>query len=432
MPRPTLKLPPRPTVATAQASERRPLRGGPPPRGGQPPPNATTTATEGSARSDTGSSAARKTAPRPNRPAPADQRRADSAATARRPFKTDGTATRTVRDATQPIRPRATAQTPQSRRIEADASVSPARRAPKSAPSRERGDSSDRGDGTALRARPAAPTQRPATKPSRDTFDPGERPRTHRAPRPTDATDTEPPRLSRLMSERGMCSRREADEWIEAGWVKVDGQVVATLGTRVAPQSRIEIDARAQGAQAERVTILLHKPIAFVSGQAEDGYTPAVKLISDETRWEDDPLQREFTPAQLRGLAPAGRLDIDSTGLLVFTQDGRIARALVGENSNIEKEYLVRVEGTLDAAGLALLNHGLALDGVALKPAKVSWANEDQLRVVLRQGRKRQIRRMCELVGLKVTGLKRIRIGAVVLGKLPLGQWRYLRRDEKF
>ena len=134
----------------------------------------------------------------------------------------------------------------------------------------------------------------------------------------------------------------------------------------------------------------------------------------------------------MHGLAPAGRLDIDSTGLLVLTQDGRVARQLIGENSTIEKEYLVRVEGELSEAGLKKLNHGLELDGVKLKPAKVSWQNEDQLRFVLREGRKRQIRRMCELVGLNVVGLKRVRIGSVSLGKLPLGQWRYLRPNEKF
>ena len=134
----------------------------------------------------------------------------------------------------------------------------------------------------------------------------------------------------------------------------------------------------------------------------------------------------------LRGLAPAGRLDIDSTGLLVFTQDGRIARQLIGEDSEVEKEYLVRVEGRLPAKGLALLNHGLSLDGEVLKPASVVWQNKDQLRFILREGKKRQIRRMCELVGLNVTGLKRVRIGKVRLGELPLGKWRYLGPDETF
>ena len=172
--------------------------------------------------------------------------------------------------------------------------------------------------------------------------------------------------------------------------------------------------------------------MGYVSGQAEDGYKPAAMLIQAETRVKDDASSQQFNPAQLRGLAPAGRLDIDSTGLLVLTQDGRVARQLIGEDSQVDKEYLVRVTGTLTDKGLALLNHGLSLDGAALRPAKVSWQNQDQLRFVLREGKKRQIRRMCELVGLKVTGLKRVRIGKVRLGDLPLGQWRYLRDDEHF
>jgi 23S rRNA pseudouridine2604 synthase len=242
----------------------------------------------------------------------------------------------------------------------------------------------------------------------------------------------EHPRLSKRMSELGLCSRREADEWIENGWVKVDDVVTTTLGTRVPPDARIEIDAAARKHQGEQVTILLNKPIGYVSGQAEDGYQPASVLIRPETRWPEDRAPLQFKPSHLRGLAPAGRLDIDSTGLLVFTQDGRVARRLIGRDSEVEKEYLVRVEGTLSPAGMKLLQHGLELDGVKLKPARVSWQNEHQLRFALREGRKRQIRRMCELVGLVVTGLKRVRTGSVVLGKLPIGQWRYLRADETF
>jgi 23S rRNA pseudouridine2604 synthase len=242
-------------------------------------------------------------------------------------------------------------------------------------------------------------------------------------------------RLSKRMAALGLASRREADEWIEAGWVKVDGRP-AVLGQRVGPDVRIEVDTRARKEQLQRVTILLHKPIGVVSGQAEDGHVPAVTLVRRESRWAEDRERVPFQPQQLRGLAPAGRLDIDSTGLLVLTQDGRIARLLIGEDSRVEKEYLVRVRrsepGPLPPEGLARLQFGLALDGKPLKPAKVSWANEDQLRFVLREGRKRQIRRMCELVGLEVLGLKRVRIGSVVLGKLPPGQWRYLRADERF
>ena len=234
------------------------------------------------------------------------------------------------------------------------------------------------------------------------------------------------------MGELGLCSRREADEWIARGWVKVDGKVVDTLGVRVSPQARIEVDPAATAQQSELVTILLHKPVGYVSGQAEDGHEPAIVLIRPENRWAEDSSPIRFNPAQLRGLAPAGRLDIDSTGLLVFTQDGRVAKHLIGQDSSVEKEYLVRVTGTLATDGLQRLRHGLTLDGVRLKPAQVSWQNDDQLRFLLREGRKRQIRRMCELVGLTVTGLKRVRSGNVRLGGLPPGKWRYLRRDETF
>jgi len=238
-------------------------------------------------------------------------------------------------------------------------------------------------------------------------------------------------RLSKLMAERGLCSRREADEFIERGWVFVDGRRVSELGVRVGQDARVTLAPEATRTQQQRATILLHKPVGYVSGQPEPGYSPAVSLIGPDNQADRDVAQR-FHPSHLKNLAPAGRLDIDSTGLLVLTQDGRIARQLIGEDSKVEKEYIVRVEGTLAENGLALLNHGLWLDDRPLRPAEVEWINDDQLRFVLREGRKRQIRRMCELVGLKVVGLKRVRIGHVKLGDLPLGQWRFLREDERF
>lgn len=239
-------------------------------------------------------------------------------------------------------------------------------------------------------------------------------------------------RLSKRMAAMGICSRREADEWIEKGWVRVDGERITQLGTRTTPEQKITIDRAAKSEQQQRVTILLHKPVGYVSGQAEADYKPASTLIGPTTHWQDDPSGIAFRPPQLRGLAPAGRLDIDSTGLLVLTQDGRIARQLIGADSRLEKEYLVRVEGKLDAAQLAQLQHGMVLDGVPLRRAEVGWINEDQLRFVLTEGRNRQIRRMCEMVGLRVLGLKRVRIGRVMLGHLPRGQWRFLGPDEHF
>jgi 23S rRNA pseudouridine2604 synthase len=247
-------------------------------------------------------------------------------------------------------------------------------------------------------------------------------------------------RLNKRMAELGLCSRREADDWISRGWVKVDGQV-APMGLQVGPEAKIDIDPKARGQQREQVTILLHKPMGYVSGQAEDGYEPAVVLVQARNRWKEDRAPHRFSPAQLKGLAPAGRLDIDSTGLLVLTQDGRVARQLIGEDSNVEKEYLVRVafgpvgtnvQEAFPAAQLARLRHGLSLDGQPLKPARVDWQNPEQLRFVLTEGKKRQIRRMCEAVGLRVVGLKRVRIGRVTLGNLPVGQWRYLAPHERF
>jgi 23S rRNA pseudouridine2604 synthase len=241
-------------------------------------------------------------------------------------------------------------------------------------------------------------------------------------------------RVSRLLAERGYCSRREADRYIERGWVFVDGVRINELGARAHPHANITLAPEARHTQAQQVTLLLNKPVGFVSGQPESGYEPAIALIRRENQWRDPahPDTFIFNPRSLRGLAPAGRLDIDSTGLLVLTQDGRIARHLIGEDSNVEKEYLVRVVGELHRNGLERLRHGLSLDGKALKPARVDWQNADQLRFILREGRKRQIRRMCEQVGLKVTGLKRVRVGKIRLGDLPLGRWRFLREGECF
>ena len=266
-------------------------------------------------------------------------------------------------------------------------------------------------------------------------------------------------RLNKRMAELQMASRREADDWIGRGWVKVNGEV-ASMGMQVTADARIEVNKQAQGMQANQVTILVNKPMGLVSGQAEDGHLPAITLVQPQNRWADDNARFFFHPKQLQSLVPAGRLDIDSIGLLVLTQDGRVARQLIGEDSVMEKEYLVRVafvglnqvdqtpgqlirmddddpittnvQAVFPPALLAKLRHGLSLDGQALKPAQVAWQNPEQLRVVLTEGKKRQIRRMCELVGLKVVGLKRVRIGNVMLGNLPLGQWRYLAPHEKF
>ncbi|MEK6627907.1 MAG: pseudouridine synthase [Bdellovibrionota bacterium] len=248
--------------------------------------------------------------------------------------------------------------------------------------------------------------------------------------------DNSPLRLSKLMSERGLCSRREADEYISQGLVRVNGEIVKELGVKVLPNVSITLEAEAMRNQKNLVTIILNKPIGYVSAQPEpgSGYEPAIRLVTDRNQYgmQKKTLQR----GDLQGIAVVGRLDIDSQGLLIFTQDGRLAKKIIGENSSVEKEYVVRVaytgpERSLPDEKLKLLNFGLSIDGVKLKRAQVEWLNEDQLRFVLNEGKKRQIRKMCEQVGLEIRGLKRVRVGKLVLGKLPEGQWRFLEHDEE-
>lgn len=242
-------------------------------------------------------------------------------------------------------------------------------------------------------------------------------------------SDEEKVRLSKLMAEKGICSRREADAYIAEGLVRVDGVIIDQLGTKVSPKAKVTLEAKALKQQKTLATIILNKPVGWVSAQPEPPYQPAIKLITPENQF--GPSKTRLKPEHMKGLAVAGRLDIDSQGLLLFTQDGRIAKQIIGEETKLEKEYLVRVVGNLPDDKLKLLRHGLALDGKPLKPAQVEWLNEDQLRFVLKEGKKRQIRRMCEAVGLKVVGLKRVRIGKLKLGKLPEGQWRFLEEDEE-
>jgi 23S rRNA pseudouridine2604 synthase len=238
---------------------------------------------------------------------------------------------------------------------------------------------------------------------------------------------SEPVRLSKLMAHRGLCSRREADRYIEQGLVLVDGVVVDVLGTRILPEQNIELKSAAKKAQAARHTILLNKPIGYVSNLPEDGYQAATELIQPENHTGGGDPNLSWV-----GFAPAGRLDIDSQGLLVLTQDGRVARKLIGADSTIEKEYLIWVEGDMGENTLDRLRDGLSLDGKRLKRAGIKKMDEYHLQFILTEGRKRQIRRMCELVDLRVTRLMRVRIGNVRLENLPVGKWRYLRQDEQF
>jgi len=249
-------------------------------------------------------------------------------------------------------------------------------------------------------------------------------------------------RLNKFLSQQGWCSRREADRYIEQGLVKVNDKLVKEVGCKVdASSATVELLPRALEQQANKVTVLLHKPLGIVSSQPEHEKEPAIQLLTAENHYKHRDFQRLgknhiADPYKLRYLATAGRLDVNSTGLLVFTQSGNIARQLIGPNSNVEKEYLVRVHKLLDKdlsnEYLDRLQQGIADENEFLQAKHISILNENQLQFVLTKGRHHQIRRMCRAVGLHVQALKRVRIGHVKLGDLPLGQWRYLKPKEKF
>ncbi len=236
----------------------------------------------------------------------------------------------------------------------------------------------------------------------------------------------EPVRLNKFMGQAGLCSRREADALIAEGLVAIDGETVRDAGRKIAPGQTLTLGERGAAALAESVTLVLHKPVGYVSGQPEAGKVPAVRLLTAANR-----VGEGAVPARDASLPPIGRLDEDSRGLLLLSSDGVVAKAVIGPESDLDKEYLVEVAGTVTEAKLTRLRHGLELDGRRLKPARVTRLAPQRLRFVLREGRKRQIRRMCELVGLEVTDLLRVRIGPLALGDLPEGKWRALTTDER-
>jgi len=439
MPRPTLKLPAKPAPATTEADSesrsfsRKPARAG----AKVPKQSAAQRASSDAAKAARLAAAAERTAKAGDRPPRATSRFKDEAP--RRPARpaeparseTSGNSeTPHPREVRAPERPKAYPKRGIARSTGARA-LPPAR--PYGERPAPRADQERRSAAPRVQPRPQ-PTVESALKPIPEHLQ-----ARNAAPYATASDEArtprrplnEPPRLAKQISEMCQCSRREADEWIENGWVRVDGVVVSTLGTRVHPNAKIEIQEEASKHQTESVTILLNKPLDMASGKTE-GSEAALQLIRPENRWAEDETRFNFKPTHLRGLALAGKLDPESTGMLVFTQEGSVARRITGDDTRLEKEYMVRVEGELSPEGLKLLNHGLALDDVKLKRAQVSWQNEQQLRFVLHESKKRQIQRMCELVGLRVTSIKRIRIGSVSLGKLPAGQWRYLRENERF
>jgi len=239
--------------------------------------------------------------------------------------------------------------------------------------------------------------------------------------------DAEPQRVNRWLAQAGVCSRREAEGLIAQGLVTIDGEVVEDVGRKILPGQTLTLADRAQAKLETALSIVFHKPRGIVSSQPEPGQVPAVRLLTREAQWG----QGGRVPGLDSKLAPLGRLDMESRGLLLMSEDGVLAKAIIGPASHLEKEYRVAVMGELTDAKIALLRHGLELDGRQLKPAEVDLISDQRLRIVLKEGRNRQIRRMCEAVELKVVDLFRVRVGPLTLGDMPEGRWRTLSGDER-
>lgn len=231
-------------------------------------------------------------------------------------------------------------------------------------------------------------------------------------------------RLAKRLVELVRCSRREAELYIAGGWVKVDGQVTEEPQFMVS-QQKVELNPEASLIPVEPVTMLFHQPLIADTD-------PAQQPIRAGTRAADDPSGIHMLKLHFVRLAQGMPLEINASGLLVFTQDWRVSRKLIDDAATVEQEYIVEVSGELVPHGLKRLNHGLSFNGRALAPIKASWQNETRLRLALKSVQPGQIAHMCQSVGLTVVSMKRIRIGRVSMAKLQSGQWRYLMPEERF
>lgn len=236
----------------------------------------------------------------------------------------------------------------------------------------------------------------------------------------------EPVRVNKWLAQAGVCSRREAEALIEAGAVMIDGERVEDVGRKITAGQTLTLTERGGAELGAAVSVAINKPVGIVSAQPEHGQTPAARLLTRTAM-----VGEGIVPSPRASLPPLGRLDQDSRGLLILSEDGVLAKAVIGPDSQVDKEYVVTVSGRIDRAKIGRLRYGLELDGKPLKPAKVKLEDTQVLRFVLKEGRNRQIRRMCELVGLDVTDLVRVRIGPVMLGDLPEGNWRHLSKVER-
>lgn len=262
-------------------------------------------------------------------------------------------------------------------------------------------------------------------------------------PAPVPARANEPVRLAKRLAEQMACSRSMAEQYIEGGWVSIDGKVVEQPGARVAPRQTINVAPNASLLELTPITLLLHKPPGFEAGlgmkagaashgSRSQGAPSALTLLTLASHLPEDAsgirvLLRHFK--QLECFTP---LPTPASGLVVYTQDARIARKLAEDIETLEQECIVEVAGQITDHGLQKLCHGLSFNGRALPPIKVSWQNETKLRFALKGIRPGQIPAMCEAVGLRVLAIRRIRLGRVPLAKVPEGQWRYLQTWEKF
>jgi 23S rRNA pseudouridine2604 synthase len=238
-------------------------------------------------------------------------------------------------------------------------------------------------------------------------------------------------RLAKRVAEMVPCSRAEAERYIAGGWITVDGVVAEDPATRVTDEQDVALLPGATAVEPPPVTILLHKPAGYNSGVGAQGQ-PALECVTAETLTAADHGQQRFLKRHLSRLTLTSPLETTASGLVVYTQDFRVARKLVDDAVRIEQEYVVEVAGQIREGGLALLNHGLTFSGKPIAPMKVSWQNETRLRFALKGVRPGQIEHMCRAVGLEVVAMKRIRIGRISMASLPAGHWRYLHEYERF
>ena len=239
--------------------------------------------------------------------------------------------------------------------------------------------------------------------------------------------EPEPQRVNKWLAQSGVCSRREAEALIGKGLVFIDGQRVDDAGRKIEHGQTLVLNDSAQAILDTMLSVVFHKPIGIVSSLPQDDQVEAASLLTAQAQWD----QGGAVPGPGNNLAPLGRLDRDSRGLLVLSEDGVLAKALIGPESNIDKEYMVQLTGVNTPRKLDLLRNGLELDGRKLRPAKVRQIHDQKLNIILKEGRNRQIRRMAEAVDLRVVDLMRVRVGPLQIGDLPEGHWRHLTPEER-